>query len=124
MARSMEEVQRMPWWAGLLLRRAWIAAVAAVLLMLGTWGRQCHTLITRAATQLASADNGALLDFEDDVAVLRETDKKLDAIRQSVSGIMQDNRMSYVDWTLQATRHSAGTLRQQTSGIVPASAEL
>jgi hypothetical protein len=112
-----------PWWLALLSPRAWTAATTTALLVVGVWGWQhhsvTHSLVDSVRAKVAPANSVA-----DDTALLLETDKKLNAIHQSVSGIMQDNRTAYVDFTLKAALHSAGILRQQTSGAVAASAEL
>ncbi|HBF33983.1 TPA: hypothetical protein DDW35_05420 [Candidatus Sumerlaeota bacterium] len=118
---QMAQVAPTPWWFALLSPRAWAAATATALVVFGVWGWQYRAVVATRATTVKSTST---LRFDDDADLLRETDKKLDAIRQSVSGIMQENRAAYVDLTLKTTRHSAGTLRQQTSGTPVAVAEL
>jgi hypothetical protein len=113
-----------PWWLALLSPRAWAAATAAFLVVFGVLGWQHHS-VTRAISDPVHIKVAPVSSIADDTALLLETDKRLDAVRQNVSGIMQNNdRTAYVDFTLKTVRHSAGALWQQTSGAVVASAEL
>jgi len=114
-----------PWWLALLSSRAWAAATAAVLVVFGVFGWQHHSVTRAISDPLRGKVTPISSVAADDAALLLETDKRLAAIRQSVSGIMQNNNQTaYVDLTLKTVRHDAGTLRQQTSGAAVASAEL